>query len=113
MRTELPAGELLQLFAAAPPDARRLSLLAGQGRRGFRDTLAWDPADVLEGEWRGETGLREELRAFLQRHAAQGRLVLGHCSYDLGHQLQGLPLRPRPGPRLPDYCWLAYDHWLE
>jgi len=39
-------------------------------------------------------------------------LCIGFCSYELRHHLHGLSLRPKPGPALPDYCWLAFDHWL-
>jgi len=122
-----PAGDLLALFSAIPARARRLCLLQGQGEGGFVDTLAWEPAAVLEGSCSAprdgaqrdtapraapQPDPRQQLESFVAEQTARGRLCIGFCSYELGHHLHGLPLRSKPGPRLPDYCWLAYDSWL-
>jgi para-aminobenzoate synthetase component 1 len=114
-------GDLLALFGALPDQARRVCLLSGLGQGGFVDTLTWEPAASLEGSWSGPApgerqlalrAARETLQSFVAEHTARGRLCVGYCSYELGHRLHGLPLRRKPGPRLPDYCWLAYDNWL-
>jgi para-aminobenzoate synthetase component 1 len=111
---KLPGTEmdLLALLGALPARARRPCLLQGRGSDGFVDTLAWDPVAVLEGRRNGAQDVRSQLESFISAQAARGRLCIGFCSYELGHHLQGLPLRDKPGPQLPDYCWLAFDHWL-
>ena len=112
MTTSLPRGDLIELFRAVPSEARRLSLLMGQEEDGFPDTLAWDPAGVFEGSWSSTGSTRAQLLSFIREQRARGRLLLGFLSYELGHQLHGLPLAPKPGPQTPDFCWLAYDSWL-
>lgn len=112
MTVSLPRAELLELFSAAPAGAQRLALLMGRGDDGFTDTLAWDPAAICEGSWSGAERTRGELSSFIREQRARGRLLLGFLSYELGHQLHGLPLSPKPGPQTADYCWLAYDSWL-
>jgi hypothetical protein len=89
---QLPGGELLQLFQAVPADARRLALLTGLAGEGFPDTLAWDPSAVFEGGGQGAGDTRAQLEQFIREQSARGRLLLGFLSYELGHQLHGLPL---------------------
>lgn len=112
MSSSLPRAELLGLFSAAPAGAQRLALLMGQGNDGFPDTLTWDPVAICEGSWSDLARTRAELSSFICEQSSRGRLLLGFLSYELGHQLHGLPLSPKPGPQTPDYCWLAYDGWL-
>jgi para-aminobenzoate synthetase component I len=112
MMAQFPAGDLLQLFRAVPCEVERLCLFAGLREQGFEDTLAWGPVAGLEGVCSAATELRRELLRFVEEHSRQGRLVLGFCSYELGHHLQGLPLRRKARTGTPDYCWLAYDSWL-
>jgi para-aminobenzoate synthetase component I len=107
-----PNVELLELFRAMPAEAQRLTLLLGRGDEGFRDTLAWQPAAVFEGSWRGLESTRVDLLRFSREQHARGRLLVGFLSYELGHQLHGLSLVPKPGPQTPDFCWLAFDSWL-
>ncbi|MEY2934394.1 MAG: para-aminobenzoate synthase component 1 [Pseudomonadota bacterium] len=109
---QLPRGDLLELFQSIPPDARRLALLTGLAGEGFADTLAWDPVAQFEGRWSDTGETLAALQQFITEQSARGRLLLGFLSYELGHQLQHLPLTPKPGPQTPDYCWLAYDSWL-
>lgn len=109
---QLPRGDLLELFQAMPSDARRPALLTGLAGEGFADTLAWDPVALFEGRWRSGGETHADLQQFIAEQSARGRLLLGFLSYELGHQLQRLPLTPKPGPQTPDYCWLAYDSWL-
>jgi para-aminobenzoate synthetase component 1 len=109
---QLPRGDLLELFQSIPADARRLALLTGLAGEGFVDTLAWDPVAQFEGSWSGTGETLAELQQFIPEQSARGRLLLGFLSYELGHQLQHLPLTHKPGPQTPDYCWLAYDSWL-
>jgi para-aminobenzoate synthetase component 1 len=113
MRLELPAGDLLALFGALPSEVERLSLLAGRGQGGFRDTLAWNPSAVLQGDGAQPAQTAAGLEQFIAEQLERGRLCIGYCSYELGQLLQGLPVRRKPGARLPDYCWAAYDSWLE
>jgi len=107
-----PALDLLALLDALPAHVRRPCLLQGRGQGGFVDTLAWEPVAVLEGRRNGAQAARSQLESFISEQTLRGRLCIGFCSYELGHHLQGLPLRDKPGPQLPDYCWLAFDHWL-
>jgi para-aminobenzoate synthetase component 1 len=113
MKLELPAGELLALLGALPAESERPSLLAGQGQGGFRDTLAWNPSAVLEGECAQPAQTAARLEQFVAEQLERGRLCIGYCSYELGQLLQGVPTQRKPGAHLPDYCWAAYDSWLE
>jgi len=113
MRLELPAGDLLALFGALPAESERPSLLAGRGQGGFPDTLTWNPSAVLEGDAAQPAQTAARLEQFVAEQLERGRLCIGYCSYELGQLLQGVPVRRKPGARLPDYCWAAYDSWLE
>lgn len=113
MKLELPAGDLLALLGALPAESERPSLLAGQGQGGFRDTLAWNPSALLEGDRDQPAQAAARLEQFVAEQLERGRLCIGYCSYELGQRLQGLPVQRKPGAHLPDYCWAAYDSWLE
>jgi para-aminobenzoate synthetase component 1 len=113
MKLELPAGELLALLGALPAESARPSLLTGQVRGGFRDTLAWNPSAVLEGDRAEAAQTAARLEQFVAEQLGRGRLCIGYCSYELGQLLQGVPAQRKPGAHLPDYSWAAYDSWLE
>jgi para-aminobenzoate synthetase component 1 len=113
MKLELPAGDLLGLLRALPAESERPSLLAGRGEGGFRDTLAWNPCALLEGDGAQPAQTAERLEQFIAEQLGRGRLCIGYCSYELGQLLHGVPVRRKPGARLPDFCWAAYDSWLE
>jgi para-aminobenzoate synthetase component 1 len=113
MRLELPAGDLLALLGALPAEVERPSLLAGRGQGGFRDTLAWNPSAVLAGDAVQPAQTAARLEQFMAEQLDRGRLCVGYCSYELGQLLQGVPVQRKPGARLPDYGWAAYDSWLE
>ena len=77
MKRELPAGDLLALLGALPAECERPSLLAGRGPGGFRDTLAWNPAAVLEGEGAQPAQTAARLEQFVAEQLDQGRLCVG------------------------------------
>ena len=113
MKLELAAGNLLALLGALPAESARPSLLAGHGQGGFRDTLAWNPSAVLEGDGAHPAQTAARLEQFVAEQLDRGRLCIGYCSYELGQLLQGVPVRRKPGARLPDFGWAAYDSWLQ
>jgi para-aminobenzoate synthetase component 1 len=113
MKLELPAGDLLGLLSGLPAESERASLLAGRAEGGFRDTLAWNPSALLEGNAAEPAQTAARLEQFIAEQLDRGRLCVGYCSYELGQLLTGVPLRRKPGAGLPDYSWAAYDSWLE
>lgn len=57
-------------------------------------------------------GQRNTFKAFINRHAARGRKLIGYISYDIGYELYRLKKKARDDLELPDICFFAFDNYL-
>lgn len=102
------SSNLTGLLAKAGFDKNNVCLFNGNG---WTESMAWNPCDsyVLPV---GDDLDVDKLEKFIRNHGDNGRLVAGYLSYDLGYQIQGLPLPEKEGPDVPYMVFFAYENYL-